>query len=71
MGGARGVRPLPPLLLRPNCGPKGEKNFVQSAPPPLFKGLDDRLLPPPLSQGLDSALPHQIQELVEIRQILV
>ena len=63
----------PPLIFKTKLWPEGpKKSFVQSAaPPPLFKGLDDRLLPPPLSQGLDSALPHQIQELVEIRQILV
>ena len=47
-----GEGPGSPLIIGQNWGPK--KNFFQTTPPPLSKGLDD--LPPPLSQGLDPAL---------------
>ena len=52
-GGARGGPP--PLIFRPNWGPRGRKNFFWRLPPPPppSKDLDDR---PPLSQGLDPAL---------------
>ena len=45
--------PAPPLIFRPNCGPKGRKNIFQDRPPPLplSRGLDDRT--PSLSEGLD------------------
>ena len=45
-GGALGERP-PPLIFRPNWGPKGRKKF-----------LGDRL-PPPSSQFLDDQPPQQ------------
>ena len=46
----------PPLMFRPNCGPKGQKNFSWRRAPPLSKDLDNRTPPPALSQGLDPAL---------------
>ena len=42
---------VPPVIFRPNWGPKGGKIFFWRPPPP------QRPLPPPLSQGLDPALP--------------
>ena len=30
----------PPLIFRPNLGPKGEKKILR-LPPPLSQGLDD------------------------------
>ena len=42
--------PGPPLF-------SDQKNFIETAPPHLFQGLDDRPLPPPpLSEGLDLPL---------------
>ena len=42
-GEARGACP-PPLIFRPNCGPKGRKTFFETAPPPsLSEGLDPPL----------------------------
>ena len=39
----RGPGGLPPLMLGPNCGPKGRKNFAGRRPPPhLSKDLDNR-----------------------------
>ena len=48
----------PPLIFRPNGGPKGQKIIFGDRPPPPFlsKGLDDRA--PHLSQGLDPAMTH-------------
>ena len=48
----------PPLIVRPNGGPKGQKIIFGHRPPPPFlsKGLDDR--PPHLSQDLDPAMTH-------------
>ena len=49
-GEARGAS-LPPVIFRPNWGPKGRKKF-EAAPPPLSQGLDgldDCPLPPPPS----------------------
>ena len=38
----------PPLILRPNWGRKGQKNFFwRPSPPALSKALDDRAPPPP------------------------
>ena len=48
--------PPPPLFLDQSEARRAEKNFLQIAPPPLSKGLDDHHPPPPLSQGLDPAL---------------
>ena len=42
--------PRTPLFLD-----QTEKHFLETAPTPFSKGLDDR--PPPLSQDLDPALP--------------
>ena len=60
-GGARGARPLSPLVLDQTEALKAEKkNFPhQPPPPPLSKGQDDR---PPLSQGLDPALNKLVIE---------
>ena len=46
-GEARGAS-LPPVIFRPNWGPKGRKKF-EAAPPPLSQGLDglDDCPPPP------------------------
>ena len=49
--GSRG--PGPPLIYRPNWGPKGWKKIGRPSPP-LSQGLDD--WPPPLSDGLDPPL---------------
>ena len=39
---------VPPLILRPNWGRKGQKNFFgRPSPPALSKALDDRAPPPP------------------------
>ena len=39
-GGSQGAHS--PLIFRPNCGPKGQNNFLEGPPPlPLSKGLDD------------------------------
>ena len=40
-GGARGARP-PPVMFRPNWGPKGRKKFFLRPSLPLFQDLDDR-----------------------------
>lgn len=36
----------PPPIFRPNCheAQRTDKNFLETAPPSLFKGLDDRPL---------------------------
>ena len=52
-GGARGARP--PLFFDQNETRRSEKNFLETAPPPLSQDLDDRP-PPPLSEGLDPPL---------------
>ena len=54
----QGRSPGPRIIFRPNCGPKGRKNFLGESPPPphLSMGLDDRATP--LSQGLDPALDY-------------
>ena len=36
----------PPLVFRPNCGLKGQKNFSWRRAPPLSKNLDNRAPPP-------------------------
>ena len=49
----------PPLIFRPNWGPKGQKKLYLKTASHFSKGLDDRLpLPPPapLSEGPDPAL---------------
>lgn len=43
------VVPGPPLF-------SDQKNFIETVPPHLFQGLDDRPLPSPLSEGLDLPL---------------
>ena len=43
--GHRGTLPPPPLIFRPNWGPKGEKNYFSRPVPPLSQGLDDRAPP--------------------------
>ena len=47
-----------PTIFRPNCGPRCRKNLFLEPhpPPPLSKGLYDRVTP--LSQGLDPALEY-------------
>ena len=56
--GPGGVAPPPPLLMLDETEARGaEKIFWETAPRPLYKGLDD--CPPslpPLSQRLDPAL---------------
>ena len=47
--------PGPPLIVRPNRGPRGPKNFFWRPGLPLSQGLDDRAAP--LSEGLDPPLP--------------
>lgn len=57
-GGARGGGQSPPLIFRPNWGPKGQKkvfqNFLGDRLPHLSQGLDDWA--PPLCEGLDRPL---------------
>ena len=53
--GERPAPPPPPVIFRPNWGPKGRKKVYGDPPFFLFKGLNDRC-PPPLSQSLDPAL---------------
>ena len=53
--GSRG--PGPPLIYRPNWGPKGWKKIGRPSPP-LSQGLDD-CPPPPGSVGLDPPLCGQ------------
>ena len=48
----------PPLIFRPNGGPKSQKFWGGDRPPFLSKGLDDRA--PHLSQGLDPAMTSYI-----------
>lgn len=48
--------PGPPLF-------SDQKNFIETVPPHLFQGLDDRPLPsPPLSEGLGPATEKPCQE---------
>ena len=56
----RSRRGPPPLIFRPNCGPKGWNSviFFGDWAPPLSKGQDDQ--PPPLSQGLDDQPPRPL-----------
>ena len=35
--GAGGTRPPSPLIFRPNWGPKGQKNFLETGPPPYLR----------------------------------
>ena len=59
-GGSRGGTwgGPPPLIFRPNWGPKGwKKFFLETGPPLLSEGLDD--CPPPLSEGLGPPLPME------------
>ena len=54
----------PPLIFRPNWGPKGRKKFVLRLPLPLISGsgwLRPPLPPPPptLSEGLDAPLARK------------
>ena len=39
--------PGPPLIFRPNWGPKGQKTIFFRPPPILSQGVDDRPPPPP------------------------
>ena len=52
-GGSRGgvQESGPPLIFRPNWGPKGRKKFFWRLSSPLSKGLDKRLPPPPISRS--------------------
>ena len=52
----------PPLIFRPNWGPKGRKKFVLRLPLPLISGsgwLCPLPPPPPLSEGLDAPLARE------------
>ena len=54
---------VPPLILRPNWGRKGQKNFFgRPSPPALSKALDDRAPPPPtpLSPCLDLVTDYRL-----------
>ena len=58
-----GEGPGPPLIFRPNWGPKGpKKRLLETGHPPLSQGLDDRP-PPPLTEGLDPPLGYLIGHL--------
>ena len=47
----------PPLFFDQTEARRAQKNFLETAPPTLSQGLDDRPPPPsPLSEGLDSPL---------------
>jgi len=70
---ARGGPPPPyfPTKMRPE-GPK--KMFLETGPPPLSRGLDDRPSPPPISEGLDpplKALPFSTLGFVTRMQSLI
>ena len=51
----RGPGGQPPLIFRPNWGPKGQKKFLRPShpPPPYLRVWTTPPAPPPLSQGLD------------------
>ena len=54
-GGVWGAQP--PLIFRPNCGPKGLEKILETTPPPPPPFLRVWMTAPhPLSQGLDLAL---------------
>ena len=62
-GGARGARPSPPpLIFRPNWGPKGRKNFFWRPSPPLSQNLNYHPPPTPLPLiwRYGSAIVHSI-----------
>ena len=59
-GGSRGEAggaALPPLIFRPNWGPKGRKKF-ETAPPPLSQGLDGLDDCPPSAHSLKVYIRH-------------
>ena len=53
MVGARGTRLPFPLIFRPNWGPKGQKHFLETEPPPY---LGFWMTAPQLPEGRDPPL---------------
>ena len=45
--GAGGTRPPSPLIFRPNWGPKGQKMFLETGPPPYLTVCMSPPPPPP------------------------